>query len=103
PVFPAAVVAVVSATAVDELAGWSIRKVAIGQLTEFFTPDRIVQWDTLQLLSDPTIWKAARTVALIASAETLLCAAAVDAKHTGPRAKYNKELVAQGVGNTICG
>ncbi|MBW8859900.1 MAG: SulP family inorganic anion transporter, partial [Caulobacter sp.] len=42
-------------------------------------------------------------VAFIASAETLLSAAAVDRMHDGPRTKYNKELFAQGVGNMLCG
>ena len=42
-------------------------------------------------------------IALIASAETLLCASAVDQLHSGPRTQYNRELIAQGVGNTICG
>ena len=43
------------------------------------------------------------TIAFIASAETLLCATAVDQMHSGPRTKYDQELSAQGVGNTICG
>ncbi|MEQ1884838.1 MAG: SulP family inorganic anion transporter [Bryobacteraceae bacterium] len=43
------------------------------------------------------------TVAFVASAETLLSAAAVDQMHDGPRANYNKELMSQGIGNTICG
>jgi MFS superfamily sulfate permease-like transporter len=45
----------------------------------------------------------ALTVAFVASAETLLSAAAVDQMHDGPRTQYNRELVAQGVGNTLCG
>ncbi|MEU5538840.1 SulP family inorganic anion transporter [Streptomyces sp. NPDC020362] len=40
---------------------------------------------------------------LIASAESLFSAAAVDRLHNGPRTQYNKELVAQGAGNAICG
>ncbi|WP_433179514.1 SulP family inorganic anion transporter [Actinoallomurus sp. CA-150999] len=41
--------------------------------------------------------------ALIASAESLFSAAAVDRMHHGPRTDYDRELMAQGVGNTICG
>ncbi|MER7282745.1 SulP family inorganic anion transporter [Dactylosporangium sp. NPDC000244] len=40
---------------------------------------------------------------LIASAESLFCAAAVDRMHDGPRTDYDRELVAQGAGNTVCG
>jgi MFS superfamily sulfate permease-like transporter len=41
--------------------------------------------------------------ALIASAESLFSAAAVDRLHDGPRTEYDKELMAQGTGNTVCG
>jgi MFS superfamily sulfate permease-like transporter len=54
-------------------------------------------------LMDPMIVLTAVAVAFIASAETLLSAAAVDRMHDGPRTKYNKELFAQGVGNMMCG
>ncbi|MGP4086480.1 SulP family inorganic anion transporter [Streptomyces sp. KR55] len=40
---------------------------------------------------------------LIASAESLFSAAAVDRLHDGPRTDYDKELMAQGAGNTVCG
>jgi MFS superfamily sulfate permease-like transporter len=42
-------------------------------------------------------------MAVIASAETLLCAGAVDRMHSGPRTKYDQELSAQGLGNLLCG
>lgn len=41
--------------------------------------------------------------AFVASAETLLCATAVDQMHSGVRTNYDKELRAQGIGNLICG
>ncbi|MGW2743043.1 SulP family inorganic anion transporter [Streptomyces sp. NPDC001450] len=40
---------------------------------------------------------------LIASAESLFSAAAVDRLHDGPRTEYDRELIAQGAGNAVCG
>ncbi|MER5961425.1 SulP family inorganic anion transporter [Streptomyces sp. NPDC002057] len=40
---------------------------------------------------------------LIASAESLFSAAAVDRLHDGPRTRYDKELMAQGAGNAVSG
>lgn len=52
---------------------------------------------------DPSVLASALAIAFIASAETLLSAAAVDKMHDGVRTDYNKELRAQGVGNLLCG
>jgi MFS superfamily sulfate permease-like transporter len=52
---------------------------------------------------DTSLWAEALGLAFIASVETLLSATAVDQLHTGPRTRYNRELFAQGVGNTLCG
>jgi MFS superfamily sulfate permease-like transporter len=54
-------------------------------------------------LGDSAVLIAICTVAFIASAETLLCATAVDGLHTGPRTQYDRELMAQGLGNALCG
>jgi MFS superfamily sulfate permease-like transporter len=54
-------------------------------------------------LSNPAIWGTIVAFALIASAESLFSAAAVDRLHDGPRTEYNKEMIAQGAGNTVCG
>jgi MFS superfamily sulfate permease-like transporter len=51
----------------------------------------------------PELVIAAVTIAFVASAETLLTASAVDTMHTGPRADYDRELRAQGVGNVVTG
>jgi MFS superfamily sulfate permease-like transporter len=59
--------------------------------------------DMLKRVFEAPILIGAVSVAFIASAETLLCATAVDQMHQGPRTKYDKELFAQGVGNTLCG
>ena len=60
-----------------------------------------VTW--LGLLFDPIVLFGGLVIAIVASAETLLCATAVDQLHSGVRTKYDKELAAQGVGNVICG
>lgn len=58
---------------------------------------------SLDLLSQGVIWTSALALAFVASAESLLSAAAVDQMQKGPRARYDKELMAQGVGNALCG
>ncbi|MFP2927938.1 SulP family inorganic anion transporter [Pyxidicoccus sp. 3LG] len=46
---------------------------------------------------------AVASLALVASAESLLCAVATDKMHTGPRANLDRELFGQGLANTISG
>jgi MFS superfamily sulfate permease-like transporter len=57
----------------------------------------------LPSLITPDLLLLGVTVAFVASAETLLSAAAVDQMHCGPKADYNRELLSQGIGNTFCG
>jgi MFS superfamily sulfate permease-like transporter len=59
--------------------------------------------ESFHLLGDLAFIGAALGLALVASAETLLCATAVDRMHDGPRTDYDRELRAQGVGNLLCG
>ena len=42
-------------------------------------------------------------IALVATTETLLCVSAVDSMKEGHKSNYNRELLAQGIGNTIAG
>jgi MFS superfamily sulfate permease-like transporter len=54
-------------------------------------------------LMRPEILTLGLVFAFVASAETLLCATAVDKMHIGARTDYDKELRAQGIGNMLCG
>jgi MFS superfamily sulfate permease-like transporter len=100
-IVPAPLVGVLVAIAAARLFELQINYVNVPEniwsVTIFPTPERlarIIEWPILL---------GAISVAFIASAETLLCATAVDQLHRGPRTKYDHELAAQGVGNTICG
>ena len=64
---------------------------------------RLPTADGFSKLLDLEVIGAAVGLAIVASAETLLCASATDRMHDGPRTKYNREMLAQGVGNTLCG
>jgi MFS superfamily sulfate permease-like transporter len=57
----------------------------------------------LARLLQPELAVAALAMAFVASAETLLSANAVDQMHNGPKTNYDRELLSQGVGNTLCG
>ncbi|MBB5709376.1 SulP family inorganic anion transporter [Sphingomonas xinjiangensis] len=98
---PAALLGVAAATLVAWSMGLSVTRVAV--------PENIVAAVTLPDAGffsrwvDPAVLTAALAIAFIASAETLLSAAAVDRMHDGVRTNYNKELRAQGIGNLLCG
>ena len=64
---------------------------------------RLPSMTALQNIPILSLIGSALVFAAIASAETLLCASAIDQMHTGPRARFDRELAAQGVGNMICG
>jgi MFS superfamily sulfate permease-like transporter len=100
-VVPGALIAVVVGAFVAWLMPQDIRTVAV-KANILAAVQEIDQIDRALWLN-PAVWQAAATIALIASAETLLCATAVDRMHTGPRTNYNRELAAQGIGNLICG
>jgi MFS superfamily sulfate permease-like transporter len=102
-VVPAAVVGVGLAVLLAEVARLDVERVQVrANLLDGLAPVP-VYWPGWGVFGTALLWKAAVTFALIASAETMLCAVAVDTMHTGPRTRYDRELIAQGVGNVTCG
>lgn len=97
---PGALIAVVLASAVTALVGLPVATVEVGGLTSVLGGLGGHDWG---LLTDPAVLGSVLTFALVASAESLFSAAAVDRMHDGPPTRYNAELVAQGVGNTVSG
>lgn len=98
---PGALVGVVAATLVAYLLGLSVARVAVPE--SIVAAISLPEQGLLAQLMNPTVITTAIAIAFIASAETLLSAAAVDRMHDGVRTNYNRELSAQGVGNLLCG
>lgn len=87
--------------AVDDHGGIGVERVVIrANVLEAF---HLIAWPGWEVFTLGLVWKGALAFAVIASAESLLCATAVDTMHTGPRTRYDRELMAQGVGNVVCG
>lgn len=99
---PAPLIGIVIATASTLLLDVHIKFVPI--------PDHLseaISWPTvawLERLSDPSIWLGGFSLAFVASAESLLTATAVDSmQRRTPKTQYNRELIAEGFGNVVCG
>lgn len=97
---PAALVAVGVGMAVASLPGVEIRTLQVGNLLASVRVPGAAQFAGL---ADAGVVTAILTFTVIASAESLFTAAAVDRMHDGARTRYNPELIAQGAGNTLAG
>jgi MFS superfamily sulfate permease-like transporter len=97
---PGALAAVVLATVVTQVFSLPIGTVEVNGLLGSIQPPGM---DAFGELANPAIFGTILAFTLIASAESLFSAAAVDRLHDGPRTEYDKELMAQGVGNTVSG
>lgn len=99
-IVPAPLAAVALASGATLLFSLPVATVEVRGLVEAVRmPDAAAFGDLLSLAAVGTVL----AFALIASAESLFSAAAVDRLHDGPRTSYDKELIAQGAGNTVCG
>jgi MFS superfamily sulfate permease-like transporter len=98
---PAPLLAIIAATAVST---WLVLPVINVEIPANIASDlHVPTLDQLRTTDWHFVGQMAIVVALVASAETLLCCSAVDQMHQGPRTQYNRELVAQGIGNMLCG
>jgi len=99
---PPALVAIVLASLVAELAGLSVQKVALPETVKIaFMP---YQMDgLLKALVDPNIWLSAVTLTFVISVQTTITINALENSGKNERFNYDRELVAQGTGNLIGG
>ena len=82
---------------------WSLPVLYVEAPDNLFSAIRLPSLAVLQNGNLVAILESILVMALIASAETLLCATAVDKMHGGQRTNYDRELMAQGLGNSLCG
>jgi MFS superfamily sulfate permease-like transporter len=100
-VLPAPLVAVFTATV--------LAMVLVVPVLYVEVPDNLasdIRLPSLELISNAPwgdLLQVALLLAAVASAETLLCCGAVDQMKPEQRTAYDRELFAQGVGNTLCG
>ncbi|MFF4270024.1 SulP family inorganic anion transporter [Streptomyces sp. NPDC001536] len=97
---PAPLVAVGLAAAVTGVFGLDVRRVEVRGLLDAV---RLPEAADLGRLTEVGVLGTVVAFALIASAESLFSAAAVDRLHGGRRTDYDRELIAQGAGNAVCG
>ncbi|MFE5656130.1 SulP family inorganic anion transporter [Streptomyces sp. NPDC056517] len=97
---PGALVAVLLAALATALFDLPIATVRVSGVLDAV---RVPGADDVAALTDVALLGTVLAFVLIASAESLFGAAAVDRLHDGPRTDYDRELLAQGCGNTVCG
>ncbi|MDX6355045.1 MAG: hypothetical protein QOF98_1948, partial [Streptomyces sp.] len=98
-VVPGALAAVALATAAVWLLDLNVKQVEVQGLVGAIQPPGLDAFGQF----GPAMVGTVLAFTLIASAESLFSAAAVDRLHDGPRTDYDKELMAQGAGNAVCG
>jgi MFS superfamily sulfate permease-like transporter len=98
---PGALIGVVAGTGLTVVLDLDVARVAMPEALDHMVslPDAGI----LGLFLKPDILLAAFALAFVASAETLLSAAAVDRMQDRVRTNHDRELLAQGVGNGLCG
>ncbi|WP_260704786.1 SulP family inorganic anion transporter [Edaphobacter flagellatus] len=98
---PGALLGITAATTMAQVLGLHVNRVKVpANLTQMISFPSL---DALHGLKLSTIVGTALALAFIASAETLLSAAAVDQMQTRSKTNYDRELAAQGIGNILCG
>jgi MFS superfamily sulfate permease-like transporter len=97
---PGALLGIAAATAIAQLSHLQLNYVQVP--TNLLDVVHLPGMDAFKTI-DSSILSSALAIAFIASAETLLSAGAVDKMQSVAKTNYDRELMAQGVGNMLCG
>ncbi|MBS1799620.1 MAG: SulP family inorganic anion transporter [Acidobacteria bacterium] len=98
---PGALLGIAAATALAQALSLGVHRVAVpANLSEMISLPSLASLEGIKLSA---IIGTSLALAFIASAETLLSAAAVEQMQTRSKTNYDRELASQGVGNMLCG
>ncbi|MEI8377141.1 MAG: SulP family inorganic anion transporter [bacterium] len=100
-IIPSALIAIIISSLIVYIFNFNINHIEISD--NFWGSLNILNLNTFHSIFDFQIIKNAFIVTLIASAETLLTSTAIDKISTNSKTDYNKEIFAQGVGNSLAG
>ncbi|PQO37993.1 SulP family inorganic anion transporter [Blastopirellula marina] len=100
---PAALLGIMMATIIALVWNFPLKQLSVPQnlLDEVSFLNATPEW--MAIVTDSSLYVSALVIALIGSAETLLCATALDKMKQGHKTNHDKELTAQGIGNVLCG
>ena len=98
---PAALVAVITASLVANLMHFDINYIQVGE--NFWGSATFIKPELFKHLFELKVLISALVITFIASAETLLTSTAIDKMSDKSKTDYNKEIIAQGVGNSLSG
>ncbi|MCA9779472.1 MAG: PTS sugar transporter subunit IIA, partial [Candidatus Eremiobacteraeota bacterium] len=100
-VIPGSLMGVVAAVALALIFQPSIQYVSLP--SDGLPELSVVGTSLLMGLLSPSVLGSVLALAFVATAQTLLTATAIDRMHNGEKTDYNREVIAQGAGNTVCG
>ncbi len=100
-VIPSALVGVITASLVANAAYLDISYLQVGD--NFWSGINFIKLSQFSNILNPTVILNALVITFIASAETLLTSAAIDKMCTRSKTDYDKEIIAQGIGNSLSG
>jgi MFS superfamily sulfate permease-like transporter len=98
---PGALLGIITATALAQIFHLQVKRVDVP--SNMLTAIDLPSLGSIMQLSWGTVLSSAVVLAFIASAETLLSAAAIDRMQTRAKTNYDRELASQGIGNMLCG
>lgn len=100
-VIPSALVGVITASIIANAAYLDITYLQVGD--NFWSGINFIKLSEFSHILNPTVILNALVITFIASAETLLTSAAIDKMCTRSKTDYDKEIIAQGIGNSLSG